>query len=139
MSVVGISQVQGRVPITVFHLKDRINMGNVGEFEKAARQAYDQGMRDLLIDLTDVPSITSAGLRAILIIYRQVEGSHSPAAADSSVGSTHETDSTAAEQHRATHVKLLNPTPNVRHILEIAGLDRYLEIYVDLPKAIASF
>jgi anti-anti-sigma factor len=140
MSVVGISQVQGRVPVTVFRLKDRINMGNVSELDQAARQAYDQGMRDLLLDLTDVPSITSAGLRVILTIYRQLEDSPSESAADSTEAVASESSaSTSSEPHRAVHVKILNPSPDVRRILQIAGFDRYFEIYSDQQKAIASF
>lgn len=129
MSVVGVSQVQGRVPVTVFRLKDRVNMGNVGELEQAAQQAYDQGMRCLLLDLTDMPSITSAGLRAILIIHRMLEGQPDSAS----------TSTSAPAPHKSAHLKLLNPSPEVRRVLNIAGFDRYFESYVDLHKAISSF
>jgi anti-anti-sigma regulatory factor len=131
MSVVGVSQVQGRVTITIFKLSARINMGNVAELEQEARQAYDRGMRYLLLDLTDTPSITSAGLRALLVIYRMLEGDPEASAKSAS-------EAPAAPRH-STHLKLLNPSPEVRRVLQIAGFDRYFESYVDLEKAVASF
>ena len=133
MSVVSVSQVQGRVPVTIFKLADRINMGNASEIEAAARQAYDQGMRHLLIDLTSTPSITSAGLRSLLVVYRLLEGSASggsPAASG---------ERPAQSPSRSQHVKLFNPSAEVRRILQIAGFDRHFEIHVDLEKALASF
>ncbi len=126
MSFVGVTQVQGRVPVTVLHLQDRVNLGNVAEVEQAARQAYEQGARHLLIDLADAPSITSAGLRALLIIYRLFEGSEPKDEKTEGLG-------------RSRHVKLLNLTPEVRMTLQIAGFDRFFESHVDLGKAIASF
>lgn len=69
MNVV-VSHVQGCVPITVFSIKERINLGNVEALEQIARQTYQNGARDLLLELTEVPFITSAGLRTMHIIYR---------------------------------------------------------------------
>ena len=133
MSVVSVSQGQGRVPVTIFKLADRINMGNASEIEAAARQAYDQGMRQLLIDMTRVPSITSAGLRSLLVVYRLLEGSATGEGPASSGGGH------AQSPSRSQYVKLLNPSVEVRRILQIAGFDRHFEIHVDLEKALASF
>ena len=43
---------RGRVPVTVFHLQDRVNLGNYAELERTAKDAYENGMRDLVIDLS---------------------------------------------------------------------------------------
>jgi len=69
---VKVSEVQGRVPITVLHMDGRINLGNIDVLEKAAQEAYDAGARDVLLDLDNVPSLTSAGLRSIHWIYKMV-------------------------------------------------------------------
>ena len=63
MAVVQISQAQGRIPVTVFQLQDRVNLGNFTELEQAARDEFDTGMRDLVIDLSQTPSLTSIGVR----------------------------------------------------------------------------
>ena len=43
MALVQISRAQGRIPITVFQLQDRINLGNYQELEQTAKEAYDAG------------------------------------------------------------------------------------------------
>ena len=58
-----VSQEQGRVPITVYRLEGRVNLGNADELERMAQQAHADGMRDLIIDLETVTSLTSAGMR----------------------------------------------------------------------------
>lgn len=114
------THAQGRVPVTILALNGRINMGNAGELEKQIQSLYQQGARDLLIDFTQVDSITSAGLRVLLTTARLFDG---------------ETSSNA----KSAHVKLLCPTPQVEQVLEIAGFTDLLEIYESEPKAIASF
>ena len=119
-----VSQEQGRVPVTVFRLEGRVNLGNADELERMAQQAYDNGTRDLIIDLAEVTSLTSAGMRVLHSIYRLL-------GVDAPEGSVH--------VRRSPHLKLLNPSPYVRRVLEIAGYDLFLDIYSDLQEAVASF
>ncbi len=115
-----IIQEYGRVPVTVFHLKGRINLGNAEDLERQARAAYGSGMCDMLLDLSEVDSLTSAGLRAILSIYKML---------NSGEGKTKDLG----------HLKLLNPTPYVSKVLKTAGFEQYLEIYTTKEEAIASY
>ena len=55
-----VAHEQGRVPVTVFYVQGQINLGNTAQLEQTARAAYDDGMRDLLIDLSETTSLTSA-------------------------------------------------------------------------------
>lgn len=115
MSIVKISQAQGRIPVTIFHLQDRINLGNFSELEETAREAHTNGMRDLVLDLGDTVSLTSIGIRAIVIIHKML--------------------STDGGQH----LKLANLTPYIREMLDIAGVTQYIEIHADVDEAVASF
>ena len=115
MSVVKISQAQGRIPVTIFQLQDRVNLGNFTELEEAAKQAYQDGTRDLVIDLSETVSLTSIGIRAIVIIHKMLS-------ADS-----------------AKHLKIANPMPYIREMLDIAGVTQYVEIYNSVEDAVASF
>ena len=63
MALVAVSQAQGRVPVTVFQLQDRVNLGNFKELEQTARDAFDNGMRNLVVDMSETPSMTSIGRR----------------------------------------------------------------------------
>ena len=103
------------------------------QLEQAAREAYQQGNRNLLIDLSEVPSITSAGLRAILVIYKLLGSERS-----NHVGSGTSSGSTD-QPAKSAYLKLLNVSPEVRKVLRIAGFEDYLEIYDDQDEAIASF
>jgi len=115
MALVRVSQAQGRLPITVFHLQDRVNLGNFAELEQAAKDAYDKGMRDLVIDLSQAPSLTSIGVRAIVIIHKML----SP--------------------DKTRHLKLAGPIPSIREMLNIAGITQFIEIYDTVDDAVASF
>jgi anti-anti-sigma factor len=115
MSVVKISQAQGRVPVTVFQLQDRVNLGNFAELEEAAKEAYDNGMRDLVIDLSQTVSLTSIGIRAIVVIHKMLS-------ADG-----------------VNHLKIANPMSYIRETLDIAGVTEYIQVYNSLDEAVASF
>lgn len=118
MSLVEVSQAEGRVPVTVFELQDRVNLGNTAELEQAARDAYANGTRDLVLDISKVDSFTSAGIRVLLVIYKLLAGD---------------------EGRSSRHVKLVSPTPYVRQVLEVSGVAESIEIYETLEEAVASF
>ena len=116
MAVVQISQTEGRIPVTIFRLQDRINLGNFSELEDAAKQAYDNGTRDMILDLGQTVSLTSIGIRAIVVIHKML-------AAD---GGKH-------------HLKIANPMPYIREMLDISGVTQYIEIHPTVEEALASF
>ena len=118
MSLVKVSQAEGSVSVTIFELQDRVNLGNTAQLEQAARDAYANGTRDLVIDISKVDSFTSAGIRALLVIYKLLAGD---------------------EGRKSKHVKLVSPTAYVREVLEVSGVADSIEIYDSLEKAIASF
>jgi len=124
-----ITQEQARLPVTVFHVEDRVNLGNAEELMKAAQQAYDQGTRDLVIDLGEVPSITSAGLRALLFILKLLQ---------TEAASGSQTQEVSPPQ-KSAHLKLANPSDQIRMVLKTAGFERYLAIYDSTEEALASY
>jgi anti-sigma B factor antagonist len=58
--------------ITVIEAEGNIDSRTAGEFEKKAVGAT-QDENKIIIDLTKVEFLSSAGLRALLILYRQVK------------------------------------------------------------------
>lgn len=115
MGLVEISQSQGSVPITVFHLKDRVNLGNFAELEQSAKDFYNNGMRDLVIDLSQTPSMTSMGIRALILIHKLLNA------------------------EGGNHLKLAGALPAIRDMLSVAGVSQYLEMYDTVDEAAASF
>ena len=115
MGIVQISHAQGRVPVTIFQLQDRVNLGNFAELEEAAKESYNNGTRDMVMDLSQTVSLTSIGIRAIVIIHKLL----------SSDG--------------GKHLKVANPMPYIREMLDISGVTQYIEIYDTVDVAVASF
>ena len=128
-----VTQEQGRVPVTVLHVQGDINAASADELEAQARQAYEDGARDMLIDLSQVSLLSSAGLRALHQVFNMLR-SESPEESDEAVRKGL-TDGT----FKSPHLKLLNPKQNVREVLRMAGFDMFLEIYDNPKKAVASF
>jgi len=119
---ISVSQEQGRVPVTVFRLKGRLNLGTAEQLQAKVQDAVQAGARYVLLDLSEVLSVTSAGLRAFHQMYQLLRG-----------------DSPAEGALKSPYLKLLDPTPDVRKVLHIAGFDMFLEIRDDVKEAIASF
>jgi anti-anti-sigma factor len=115
MALVQISQAQGRVPVTIFQLQDRVNLGNYEELEQIAKDAYDNGMRDLIIDLSQTPSLTSIGVRALVVIHKMLA------------------------KDAGKHLKLASPIEPIHEMLQIAGITGAIEIYNTVDEAVASF
>jgi hypothetical protein len=125
------SQAQGRVPVTIFHIMGAVTTNQ--ELETRAQAAYDGGVRNILLDLTEVPYMATAGLRALHAIFTLLR-TNAPEESD-------ETTRTgiAAGTFVSPHLKLLNPNAYVLEVLKVAGYDMFLEIHHDVDQAVASF
>ncbi len=123
-----VTQAQGKVPVTILAPDNRLNLGTADELQAAAQASIDAGARYMLLDLTNVPSTTSAGLRTIQLIARSIDQASGDTPRQGEAG-----------QRKSRRLKLLKPSPEVEGILAIAGFDVFLEIYRDLQTAIDSF
>jgi anti-anti-sigma factor len=97
-----------------------VNINNADKLRDAASQAHANGARYVLLDLTDVPAMTSDGLRAlhsIYLLFDDEQGGAGPTA----------------------YMKLLNPSSHVRLLLDTAGFAEVIEMYDDWQSAIDSF
>jgi anti-anti-sigma regulatory factor len=126
---IAITLQQAREPVALMHLQGDINASNFVEIVDKAREIYENPARNLIIDLSDVPSISSTGLAAIhkiALLYSGVpeEKAHPDL-----------THSSLARKH----VKLLSPQPDVEKALAEAGLKLFFRIFHDLESALNSF
>jgi anti-anti-sigma factor len=112
-------QVQGSVSVTVLHLRGWLDAQSEELLLNSARESYDKGSRFILLDLAEVDTLTSAGMRALQKVYKLY---------------------TPAEQHfKVAHVKLCNAPPQVYHILGITGFLQNIPNYESMQAAIDSF
>ena len=131
------SVIRGIVPVTVLHLDGRMDGSNYQQLVDMAREQYDRGARDLLLDLGKLTFISSAGISAL---HRTTQIFSGKRAAEMEEGwaafRAIKRDSDGSQQQ---HVKLLNPSPEVRYTLDKITFSSFFEIYDDLQKAVASF
>jgi anti-anti-sigma factor len=112
-------QVQAKVPITVFHLDGWLDAQSEEQLLGAARDAYEAGSRNLVLDLSEVDTLTSAGMRAIQKVYRL----YSP----------------SSEPSNMAPVKMCNAPPQIYHVLGITGFLQTIPNYESTQAALDSF
>jgi anti-anti-sigma factor len=120
---------QASEPVAVMHLEGDIDASNFVQIVDKAHEIYKNPARNLILDLSDVPSISSTGIAAIhkiALIYSGASGE---------ITHPDQTHSSTARKH----VKLLNPQPAVDQALQAAGLKLFFKIYQDLESALKSF
>ena len=130
-------QKQGRVPVTVLQLVGKMDGSNYMQLIDEAKRIYLSGARDLLIDLSLLEYMSSAGIAAIHKTALLFRGLPIPEE-ESGWATYHAIDRDRAGGSQA-HVKLLSPQPEVARILEISGFKTLFEIHTSMETALASF
>jgi anti-anti-sigma factor len=110
---------QAAVPVTVFRIGGWLDAQSEAQLLEQARTAYDGGARYLLIDMRELDTLTSAGMRAIQKVYQM----YTP----------------KDEQFKVAHVKLCNAPPQIYNVLGITGFLQNIPMYESLDDALESF
>ena len=132
-----VSTHQGNVPVTVVQPHGDVDASNYAELVKKVDTLHKEGAQDFLIDLSDVPYISSAGLVALHSIAIMLRG-EKPADPQSGWEALKSMDR-SRERGMQKHAKLLNPQEYVADTFEKAGFTQFFEVFTDLKKAVASF
>lgn len=112
-------EVQAELPVTVFRLRGWLDAQSEEQLLEAARTAYDRGARYLLIDMTDLDTLTSAGMRALQKVYQIFTPKE--------------------DQHKLAHLKLCNAPPQIYNVLGITGFLQNIPMYESEKSALESF
>ena len=127
----------GRVDVTVLRVEGQLDGQSYQNLIAKARELFDAGARDFVLDLTDLTYISSAGLVALHSIALMLKGEEMP---DTEHGwSAYRSMGRGSEAGVQAHIKLLNPRDEVRSVLEMVGFDRLFEIFTDRNEAVKSF
>lgn len=132
-----VTQVEGKVPVTIMQIQGELDASNFRRVITRAKQVYDAGAQALLLDLSEMSFMASSGLVALHSAALLMRG-ETPPDPEAGWGALRAIDRDR-EAGLQKHVKLLNPQPRVKRVLEMAGFDRFFEIYTDQETAIASF
>jgi anti-anti-sigma factor len=116
---ISIDQVQAEVPVTVFHLRGWLDAQSEDQVLEAARTSHDAGARYLLIDMSELDTLTSAGMRALQKVYQIFTPKE--------------------DQFRVAHLKLCNAPPQIYNVLGITGFLQNIPMYESSDAALQSF
>ena len=116
---VAVSADNGPSAVSVLHLSGPLDGKTYMALEDKANELIDSGVANMLLEMSKVSYIGSAGLRAIHTISNKLN-----------------TDEHAT---RSTNLKVVSPSKEVKKIFKTLGFDSYLEIFDDLDEAIESF
>jgi anti-anti-sigma factor len=120
---------QATETVAIMHLQGGIDASNFVQIVDKAREIYQHPARNLILDLSEVPSISSTGLAAI----------HQIALMYSGVPNTIKHPDLTHNSNARKRVKLLRPQPEVEKALEAAGLKLFFKVFQDLDSALKSF
>lgn len=136
---IAISEKHGSVPVTVMALRGALDGSSYEKFVAEAQRLYDAGSRNLLLDMTEMTFLSSAGIAALHRTARIFRGEDTSTldegwAAMRALGSEREGGYTVQK-----HVRLLNPSERIQDVLDTVGFKAFFAIYTDSAIAIASF
>ena len=123
------SQIQGKVSVSVLHLKGHLHAGTEKDLLDRARQTHEDGSKHLLLDLSELEVLSSAGLRAVQHIFKLF---------------TPQSDTELIHQHgdepyKSPYLKIVCPNPQIYYIFNIAGFLQNILIYNNLEEGANSF
>ncbi|HEX5808644.1 MAG TPA: STAS domain-containing protein [Anaerolineales bacterium] len=112
-------EVQADVPVTVLHLRGWLDAQSEGQLLETARLANDAGANYLLIDMSELDTLTSAGMRALQKVYQVFTPKE--------------------DQFKVAHLKLCNAPPQIYNVLGVTGFLQQIPMYESLDDALESF
>jgi anti-anti-sigma regulatory factor len=134
---INVSQQRGNVSVEVVQSHGDVDASNYTELIDKIKELTANGARDFIIDLSDVPFMSSAGLVALHSIAIMLRG-EKPTDPQSGWAALKAMDR-SRDRGMQAHVKLLSPQQYVAETFDKAGFTQFFEIFTDLKAAVASF
>ncbi|NOH02512.1 MAG: STAS domain-containing protein [Chloroflexi bacterium] len=124
---------QGRVPVTVVQVSGNLDSSSFQAFQTGVEDLIASGARHILVDLTNAPFLSSAGLRALQSIFTRLRTENQ----DISEEEMHK--GISAGTYKSPHLKILNLSEQAGTAFKMAGFDMFIETFIDRQAAISSF
>ncbi len=100
--------------VTVVKVNGRVDSATAPELENGLKQLVDSSKTQIVLDLTEVDYMSSAGLRAMVSTLKSVKRANGD-------------------------LRLANPSQRVAEVLRLAGLTSIFSIYTNQSDAVNSF
>jgi anti-anti-sigma regulatory factor len=132
-----ISQNQDSFPAAIMQLHGDLDGSSYQYFIDEAQKLYDAGTRNLLLDMSEMNFLSSAGLAGLHRIARVYNG-EDRSTMEEGWSAIHAMGK-ERESGFQKHVKLLNPNERVLDVLDTVGFKTFFEIFSEIDPAMASF
>ena len=116
-----VEEAQGDAPVSVMHLQGDIDAATHSTLTAKAEELVGAGTKNILLDLSGVGYMGSAGFRALHAISNMLE------------------DEGGAGMGKSRRLKLLSPNNDVARVIKTLGFDVYLDTFEDKEEAVSSF
>lgn len=107
-------QVSNVEQVTLVAVNGRVDGTNADRLGAALNGEIESGHTRIVLDLSSVEYMSSAGLREIVLAYKRV-------------------------QRTEGDVRIVRPSQRVLEVLEVAGLDTVFQIYPTQTEAVGSY
>lgn len=123
--------------VTIMHIMGDVDSSSYTDVINKTQDVYDGGVRNLLVDLSKVPYVSSAGLMAFHTMARIFTGQ--PVQAKEGGRPSFRSINMKEDGVARERVKLFAPQPAVEQVLEMVGLTAFFHVFGDLETALRSF
>lgn len=130
-----VSTENGRVPVTVMHVDGNIDANSYDQFQSRAEELIEGGARYLLVDLSNSPFVSSAGLRALHHLFNKLRAKDT----NNSLSEEEVRRGISAGTYKSPHLKLLNLSKETKTAFELSGFDMFIATFDDRQAALDSF
>jgi hypothetical protein len=117
-------------PVTVLHLAGVLNAQSENDLLEAAQSAHASDPHALVIDMTGLQMIMSAGLRALQNIYKV----YTPHTEPEEWEAAH-----PGEVYKSPRLKFAGAAPQVHYVLSLSGFLHNIPSYPSFEEAVDSF
>ena len=132
-----ISQNQDNSPVTIMQLQGALDGSSYEKFVTEAQNLYDAGTRNLILDMSELTFLSSAGLAGLHRIARVYAG-EDRSTMEEGWSAIHALGKKRDSGFK-NHVKLLNPSEKILDVLDTVGFKTFFEIFTEIHPATASF
>jgi anti-anti-sigma regulatory factor len=132
---ISISHEQGNV--AVIQVAGQLDGQSYQDLILKAQEIIGEGAKNILLDMSELTYISSAGLVALHTISMLLRGEKTPGTDEgwSAIKSMDRTRDGGVQKN----LKFLNPPPQVVSVLDMVGFSEFFEVFTDKQKAIESF
>lgn len=100
--------------VTLIEVNGRVDSTNAGKLGEALNEQIDAGRNQIVLDLSSVEYISSAGLREMVAAAKRVRNSNGD-------------------------LRIASPSPRVKEVLDLAGLNMVFQVFTTQVEAVGSF